>query len=192
MQETAEQVHGPYILAMSKTVSGYAKVASGEKEEGLELLRAAAAWLESTQIGLTLSWNESCLAEALALCSRADEAKDHARRSLERAEARDLLGEVAAYRALGLAEACGRGTWSSAEAFFESALRAADRKGSARDAAVTRLRAATVAVRFGELESASRWIEGVAAQFAEMKMTSYLVEARAVAAPLAAIASSQN
>jgi len=182
MRGTAEQVHGPYILAMSKTVSGYANFALGEIDEGIELLRAAVAWLESTQIGLTLSWNLSCLAEALALSSHPDEAKAYAERALARAEARDLLGEVAAHRALGLAETSGKGgSWASAEACFERALAAARRKGSERDAAITRLRAASAAFRFGEHDRAATWLRIATGQIETMKMTSYLAEARALA-----------
>jgi tetratricopeptide (TPR) repeat protein len=185
MQGTAEKVHGPYILAMSKTVGGYAKFATGREEEGLDMLRAAAAWLEATNIGLTLSWNLSCLAEALALASHVDEARTVAERALARSAARDLLGEVAALRALGLAEARGRGTWSSAEAYFERALAAAARKGSERDAAMTRLRGATVALRFDEKSRAADWLRTATDQFAAMKMDAYLTEARALARPLA-------
>jgi class 3 adenylate cyclase/tetratricopeptide (TPR) repeat protein len=181
MQGTAEQVHGPYILAMSKTVSGYAMFAAGEKEQGLELLRAAAAWLESTQIGLTLSWNLSCLAEALALCARADDARKYARRALDRAEARDLLGEVAAHRALGLAEVNGQGSWAVAEEHFRRALGAAERKVSEREAAITRLRGAAVALRFGEVDRATTWLDAATQQFTSMKMDTFLAEARALA-----------
>jgi len=181
MQGTAEQVHGPYILAMSKTVSGFAKFASGDKEEGLTLLRSAAAWLESTQIGLTLSWNLSCLAEALALSARPDDARRHARCALDRAEAKDLLGEVAAYRALGLAEASGQGSWSTAEECFRKALDAAERKGSVREAAISRFRGAAVAVRFGELDRATAWLDMAIQQFSAMKMETYLAEARSLA-----------
>jgi tetratricopeptide (TPR) repeat protein len=180
MQGTAEQVHGPYILAMSKTVSGYARFALGGKDEGIALLREAAAWLESTQIGLTLSWNQSCLAEALALSRSADDAKAYADRALARADARDLLGEVAAYRALGVAEAS-HGNWPAAETSFERALVASARKGSDREAAITRFRAAEAARRFGERERAATWLETATRQFESMKMLSYLGQARAVA-----------
>jgi tetratricopeptide (TPR) repeat protein len=181
MQGTAEQVHGPYILAMSKTVSGYAKFATGDKEAGLELLRAAVAWLEATQIGLTLSWNQACLAEALALSSRVDEARTHAERALERREARDLLGEVAAHRALGIVFGLAQGGWSAAEACFEKAIAAAARKGSERDAAITRLRGAAVALRLGHSERAASWLDEAIPRFAAMKMDRYLKEARTLA-----------
>lgn len=173
MQGTAEQVHGPYILAMSKTVSGYAKFMLSGDAEGLELLAAAAAWLESTQIALTLSWNHACLAEALALTLRRDEARVHAARALERAVARDRLGEVAAYRALGLAEMGRAGGWEAALGSFERALAAAERKHSLRDAAITRLRAATVARHFGQSERASQWLSEALPAFASMKMDWY-------------------
>jgi tetratricopeptide (TPR) repeat protein len=181
MQGTAEQVHGPYILAMSKTVSGYAKVMSGADAEGLELLREAAAWLESTKIGLTLSWNQACLAEALALSLRRDEAKVHAERALDRAIAHDRLGEVAAYRALGLAEVGRAGSWEAARASFERALLATERKRSRRDAAITRYRGAAVALHFGHSERASQWLGEALPAFASMKMDWYRAEAERLA-----------
>jgi class 3 adenylate cyclase/tetratricopeptide (TPR) repeat protein len=181
MQGTAEQVHGPYILAMSKTVSGYAKFMSNGDAEGLDLLRGAASWLESTQIALTLSWNHACLAEALALSLRRDEARVHAGRALERAKARDLLGEVAAHRALGLAEVGREGGWPAALASFECALAAADRKQSLRDDAITRYRGAQVAIHFGQGERASRWLGEALSAFASMKMDRYRREAERLA-----------
>jgi class 3 adenylate cyclase/tetratricopeptide (TPR) repeat protein len=181
MQGTAEQVHGPYILAMSKTVSGYARFMSSGDAEGLDLLRGAAAWLESTQIGLTLSWNEACLAEALALSHRQGEAKVHAERALDRASARDRLGEVGAYRALGLAEVGKPGGWEAAGASFERALAAAQRKRSLRDAAITRFHGAAVARHFGQSELAAQWLVEAVPAFASMKMEWYRVQAEHLA-----------
>ena len=181
MQGTAEQVHGPYILAMSKTVSGYARFMSSGDAEGLDLLRGAAAWLESTQIGLTLSWNEACLAEALALSHRHGEAKVHAERALDRASARDRLGEVGAYRALGLAEVGKRGGWDAAGAAFERAFAAAQRKRSMRDAAITRFHGAVVARHFGQSELAAQWLGEAVPAFTSMKMEWYRVQAERLA-----------
>jgi tetratricopeptide (TPR) repeat protein len=181
MQGTAEQVHGPYILAMSKTVSGYAKFMTGGDREGIELLRAAAEWLESTQIGLTLSWNQACLAEALALSPRRDEARVHAERALDRANARDRLGEVAAHRALGLSHLGKAGEWEAAHGSFERAISLAERKRSPRDAAITRLRGAAVARHFGQSEHARRWLGEAVPAFVAMKMEWYRAEAERIA-----------
>jgi class 3 adenylate cyclase/tetratricopeptide (TPR) repeat protein len=177
MQGTAEQVHGPYILAMSKTVSGYARFMLGAENEGIELLRGAASWLESTQVGLTLSWNQACLAEALALSKRRDEARVYAERALNRASALDRLGEVAAYRALGLAEMARGGNMDAARASFERALVAADRKRSPRDAAITHYRLAAAALHFGDSEQAARARDEAIAAFTSLKMDSYRLAA---------------
>jgi hypothetical protein len=149
-------------------------------------LRSAAAWLESTQIGLTLSWNQACLAEALALHSQPEEARVQAQKALARAEARDLLGEVAAHRALGLLTASGEEGWPSAEACFQRALDAAERKGSERDAAITKLRGAQAAARVGQSERAADWLDQAGQQLAAMKMEGYLTEARVLARSLGA------
>lgn len=186
MQRLAEQVHGPYILAMSKTVMGYADVMMGDQTAAIELLRSAVTWLEATQIGLTLSWNHACLAEGLALSNQFGEARTHALRALERLEARDMLGEVAAHRALGLADAGEGGSWSAARACFELALAAAGRKGSPRDTAITLFRGASVALRFGERKVATDWLTSAIDYFSSVEMSWYLGEAKALLAPLAA------
>lgn len=184
-QGRAEQVHGPYILAMSKTVAGYADVMSSAHEPALRMLQDAVTWLESSQIGLTLSWNEACLAEGLALAGRFDDARIHAWRALQRAEAGDLLGAVAAHRALGLAEGGKGGTWSRARRSFDSALAASAQKGSRRDEAITRFRAASVAARFGARELAVEWLATAITQFSSMGMPWYTEEARALMLSLA-------
>jgi tetratricopeptide (TPR) repeat protein len=183
MQGTAEQVHGPYIYAMSETVRGFANFHLGDWQ-GIELLRAAAAWLEKAQIGLTLSWNQSCLAEALALSGQHDGAREHATKALARAAAKDLLGEVGALNALGFVEAS-VGDWPAAEAQFERALRACERKGSERAAAITRLRAAAAAHRRGEATKAAEWLDAATQQFSKMQMKGYLDEASALARAMA-------
>ena len=146
MQRTAERVHGPYILAMSKTVSGYASFMLRPGDEGIEALTEAVAWLESTQIGLTMSWNRACLAEVLALSSRREEATAQASKALERLSAKDRLGEAAAHRALGIAAGIA-GSWADAAPHFERSLVVAEQKNSPRDAAITRFRGAEVALR---------------------------------------------
>jgi class 3 adenylate cyclase/tetratricopeptide (TPR) repeat protein len=181
MQGRAEQVHGPYILAMSKTVAGFADIMSADPAPALQLLQDAVTWLEASEIGLTLSWNEACLAEGLALASRFDDARIHAWRALRRAEAGDLLGAVAAYRALGLAEGGEGGTWSRARRFFDLALAASAQKGSRRDEAITRFRAAPLAARFGERAVAIEWLAAAVAQFYSMDMSWYATEARTLA-----------
>ncbi|MET0593452.1 MAG: AAA family ATPase [Polyangiaceae bacterium] len=182
MQGTAEQVHGPYILAMSRTVSGYARFMTGSEIEGIDLLRGAAAWLESTQIGLTLSWNQACLAEALALSKRRDEARVYAERALNRVSARDRLGEVAAHRALGLAEMGRGGSWDAAQSSFERSLAAAERKRSPRDTAITHYHAAAVALHFGHSEQAVRHRDEAIAAFTSMKMETYRAAAERLGA----------
>jgi len=158
---------------------------SASQGPALELLQDAVNWLESSQIGLTLSWNEACLAEALALTGDFDNARIHAWRALQRAEAGDLLGAVAAHRALGLTEGGPGGTWARARRSFEAGLGASAQKGSPREEAITRFRAAHVAGRFGERELAIEWLNGAMAQFSAMDMPWYTSEARALASSLA-------
>jgi hypothetical protein len=153
-------------------------------EEGISALTDAVAWLESTQIGLTMSWNRACLAEVLALSSRHQEAEAQATKALERSSAKDRLGEAAAHRALGIAAGAG-GNWEQAAPHFERSLVTAQRKASRRDAAITRFRGAEVALRAtvapsgSHRELAAKWLTSAISDFGAMNMPWYQVHARA-------------
>jgi tetratricopeptide (TPR) repeat protein len=140
MRRMGERIHGPYIFAMSKTVSGVSRFHLGQQGLGIAELEQAATWLKEHEVKLTLSWNLAVLAEALALKGEVEPATRYAERALERATSWDRLGEVTAHRALGVAAGTHPERLAKARVHFADAARLSRAKGSRRDAAITDLR----------------------------------------------------
>lgn len=147
VHDIAERVNGGYLRAMSQTLSGAARVFGAGEHDGIDALRAAVEWLDAHQILLSMSWNESWLAEALLLLGRYDDAEHHAERALARREKWDALGEATAYRVLAavyqerdhdLARAC---------LTLEKARLCAQTKGSLRELALVDLQSSQARAR---------------------------------------------
>jgi tetratricopeptide (TPR) repeat protein len=141
----AQRIGSTYMLAMSRTLGGYARYAQGEHTEGVAEMRSGIELLERADNGMNLSLLYGCLAGALSVVGSLDEAESLALRALERAALQDRMGEPTARRVL-FAVAARRAPRGGpeVEAALESALEAARRRGSAREEAVTWLRAAEV------------------------------------------------
>jgi|CZKU01.1.fsa_nt_gi class 3 adenylate cyclase/tetratricopeptide (TPR) repeat protein len=131
----AEQVHGPYVLAMAQTAGGYAAWTLRSSQTALAELRQSVDWLEAREIHLYVSFNYAHLADALVDAMKPEEARAYALRALRRAEEKDPIGETMAHRVL--ARLAGPG--AVAESHLESARQSAIRRGSRRDLALTRL-----------------------------------------------------
>ncbi|HSP78497.1 MAG TPA: AAA family ATPase, partial [Myxococcaceae bacterium] len=67
LRAEAERMGAPFIIAMCRTLEGYARFHLSGGREPLALLREAVRWLEENDTGLILSLNYACLAEALVL-----------------------------------------------------------------------------------------------------------------------------
>ena len=171
MRRMGERIHGPYIFAMSKTVSGVARFHLGQQGLGIAELEQAATWLQEHEVKLTLSWNLAVLAEALAQKGEVEPASRYALRALERATSWDRLGEVTAHRALGIGAAAHPEKLAEARTHFAEALRLSRAKGSPRDAAITELRLAEALLRHGEPVEAERLLRQAQAAFEAMSMS---------------------
>lgn len=138
-QATAERVNGPYVFAMSRTVSGYARWMMERNEAALEELKHAVTWLEDRKIGLYISFNYGYLAEALASAGRSEEARAYAERAVARAHT-DPLGETSAYRTLArLARNHAHELGKDTAHYLAEAKRSALKRRSDRDFALTEL-----------------------------------------------------
>ncbi len=174
VRHIAERIDGAYQRQMAETLEGHARFHAQGDAAGIEQMRGAAMFLERRGIGLTLSWNYACLAEALALAGEADEALAHAESALARVTAGDALGQVTALRAKGIARAhCG----DDPEPPMRASLEAAARKDSPREQALVWLRwAALHDDRAQRKELARR----AAQRFTELGMTSFAAQASAL------------
>ncbi|HEX6272286.1 MAG TPA: AAA family ATPase, partial [Polyangiaceae bacterium] len=108
-QATAERVNGPYVFAMSKTVSGYARFMLNRAPDAISELLHAVRWMENRGARLFISFNHAYLSDALLAVGETEQATDYARRALDRAAVKDRLGEAMAHRTLArIAEQGGR------------------------------------------------------------------------------------
>jgi class 3 adenylate cyclase len=144
VREVADRIDGAYQRHMADALEGLALLHGAGDARGIARLRAAALFLESRGMGLALSWTFACLAEALVLHGKPDEALAHADTAIARAAAGDGLGRAAAFRVRALAKQA-RGEDFSGD--LQASLTAAREKQSPREELLTRL---FVAQRAGE------------------------------------------
>lgn len=185
MQAIADAIGGPYIAAMSRTARGYARVAGFGDWGGLADLEDAVRTLESSGSRLSMSVNDACLAEALALAGEPERAATHAERALARSTAFDRLGEAQAHRALALAHAVQR-AWDTARDQAQRALQLATERGAARDAALTHLAQAEIERQAGDAVAARFAVAQARDAFARFGMPFHLRRADELAQALGA------
>jgi class 3 adenylate cyclase/tetratricopeptide (TPR) repeat protein len=170
-REKAEQVKGPYVVAMSQTVGGYARWILDRSPEALVELRQSVDWLESRDIRLFLSFNCAHLADALVSAGQLAQGREFALRALRRAEQKDPIGEATAHRALARQTALDPSTAPEAEVHLEKALASASLRGSRRDAAVTELLIGERLTTAGDRAAAETVLAKAKAAFEAMGMT---------------------
>ncbi len=170
-REKAEQVNGPYVLAMSQTVGGYARWVLERSQDSLSALRQSIEWLESRDIRLFLSFNYAHLADALVSAGELTEAREFALRALQRAGQKDPIGEATAHRALARQAALDPSAEGDAQAHIEKALASAETRGSRRDVAVTELLIGERLAAAGDRSAADSVLQKAMASFEAMGMT---------------------
>lgn len=172
-QATAERVNGPYVFAMSKTVSGYARWAVERNPTALAELLQAVKWLEGRGIRLFISFNYAYLADALASAGDTEQAIDYAQRALSRATQSDRLGEPMAHRTLARILGSQPGQDSVARTHLQSAMSSARARQSAREVALTGLEMAALHVERGERDEAAQALVAARRIFRQLGMDYY-------------------
>jgi class 3 adenylate cyclase/tetratricopeptide (TPR) repeat protein len=175
---TAERVNGPYILAMSHAVGGYARWVLESSPDALKQLRASVEWLEASDIRLFLSFNYAHLADALVSAGQPGEARDFALRALRRAEEKDRIGETTAHRTLARTAALFPDIDEKAQ--LDAALAAGERRGSRREAAMTELLIGAQRLAAGDRVAAAAYLRKAKASFDAMEMRWYGARAQAL------------
>lgn len=171
MRELARQVGAPYIRGMSLMLEGTSRFRSGERSVGIDVLRASIEALESSNTRLAISLVHAQIAELLIEDGQLEAGRSAAERALARADVGDKLGEVAAHRALGYADACSSAHPEREQRSFERARTLAERRSSRRDLALLDLRMAQSLSRKGESERAEQLLDQATREFAAMQMT---------------------
>jgi len=177
---TAERVNGPYVFAMSKTVSGYARWVTQRTPDALAELLQAVKWLEGRGIGLFISFNYAFLADALASAGETEQALDYATRAITCAERADRLGETMAHRTLARIARQVPEQLGEAQAHLERAMSSARARQSAREVALTSLEAGALHRVRGEDDLAAQSLVAARRIFAQLGMDHYEDEASQV------------
>jgi class 3 adenylate cyclase/tetratricopeptide (TPR) repeat protein len=142
LERKSRRIGSTFMLALSQTLGGYARCFDGQRGEGVAMLREGVSMLEHSGIWMMISFAYACLAEALVLGGECEEAENLALRALEHLAHEDHAGEPGARRVLLLVAARRKPAARDLfDAALASALDAARRRGSARDEAITWLRA---------------------------------------------------
>jgi tetratricopeptide (TPR) repeat protein len=187
----AERVGAPYIIETNLSFEGFARFhLDPERRDGLSLLLESTERLQRLRAFLSMSVSLGCCAEALALSGDAERARAYAARALDRVAAREAQGEVRAYRALAIA-ASADGDADRTREHYDTALAAAARKGSPRDAAITDFRVGEALVGLGATTDAQTALERARTAFQSLGMDWYHQRAVAALAPGAPRSSAQ-
>lgn len=172
-QATAERVNGPYVFAMSKTVSGYARWVLERSPTALAELLQAVKWMEGRGIRLFISFNYAYLADALAAAGDYQQAQEYAQRALARSERADHLGEPMAHRTLARIASHDPERYAEAHAHLDRAMSSARSRQSAREVALTSLEVASLHMTRGEREQAARALVAARLIFGQLAMDHY-------------------
>jgi tetratricopeptide (TPR) repeat protein len=178
-EQVAERVKSLYLLAMSRSLGGYADWVLARSPRSLQAIADATSWLESRDRGLFISLNHGWLAEALVASGQLARARKHAAGALLRARKGDRLGEAMTWRALARAAAAGQGR-RPAQDCLARAMRVAEARGSPHEAAVTKLCAAELALARDSRAEAAALLEQASAAFESMGMDWHLAQAAAM------------
>lgn len=184
IQAIGEQIHGPYIVAMSATAASYAQYQLRRDPEAIATMQSAASWLRDHDVCLTLSWNYALLAEVCADAREVARAREHADTALARGRW-DCLGAVAAHRARAVAAAHEEGAPEAAAPHMKRALAHARAHGMRPEAAITEYRHATLFAEYGRAEAAAACATRALAAFRELHMRWYADRAQIVLTSLA-------
>ncbi len=170
-QATAERVNGPYVFAMSRTVSGYARFMLERSPSAIAELLQSVSWLETRGIRLFISVNYAYLAHALTASGDVARGGEYARRALERATQADRLGEPMAHRVL--ARICSQEVGGAVTAWqhLQLALSAARARQSLREEALVRLELSRLYEAQQELELARKELEAARGALEQLGMT---------------------
>jgi len=169
----SEQVKSRQLLAMSRALRGRALWMLHRRDEDLQAMRDAIAWIEARRGGLVTSLNYGHMVDACVTLDRLDEARRHAARLFLRARQRDRLGEAEGCRALARA-ALQAGSIAVAKRYLTQAAHAAEARGSPPERAKNLLASAELAVATNHATKAQALRDEAADAFMRLGMTDYL------------------
>lgn len=186
VRNAGARMNGPYLFGRGSCDAAFSRFMLTGEPDALDELENATRWLDEKEIRLYISLSWGFLAEAMVRAERFEEAREYAEKVLERADAFDPISEGTACRALARIEQKHRPEDPArAEAWLDRALRAAEKRGSLRDRAITLATHAEILADRGDAEAARARLGIALPELERMDLTYYADEARRLSARLA-------
>jgi class 3 adenylate cyclase/tetratricopeptide (TPR) repeat protein len=176
-RNVAARVYSVYLFAITSAFAAYSRYMRTRDPSALIEMRNAIQWLERNDSRMWISLTYGLMAEAAAVAEDFALAVEYANRALARAKRSDPLGEVMAYRALARRHAQFESTSPESNLYLTRAFEAAKQRCSKREAAITQLLLAELALRSGDASACYESASAARAEFERMKMAWYEAEA---------------
>lgn len=165
----AENTRALLLLATSRAMGAYACWCLHGEPAAFEQLQEAVRWMEARGGAFYTSLHYGWLVEGCLAQNQAGQARRHAARLLMRARQGERLGEAVGCRALAL-HAASTGRAADALRLLRRADASAQRRGSAREAALNGACRAAVDMHAGALDSARAHAVGASEAFSRLHM----------------------
>ena len=164
----AERIESLYVWGMAQSINAYATWMLTGRAESIDTIRRTASWLEMRDKRLVISILYGWLADAFADLGRIPEARRYAGRALHRLRAYDRFGEAMALRALARLPAAHR--TREPDDYLRRAMRAAERRASPHEIAVTLMAQAQAHIATGNSAGAAALLHRARSAFDGMGM----------------------
>ena len=179
MQTIGDALGFPYIVGMSKTIVGTARLGLADAS-AIDALREAAAHLERHGILLSTSIVYATLGEALAASGAPAEALRQVEKAFRRCGSGDRVGEIHAHRALGRALARSSVSRERVRECFGEAVARARAQSRPREEALTWLSQGEALLDVGDGAGARDVLAHAASLFDTMSMRWHAARARSL------------
>lgn len=173
-----KEIENPVIEGLTTWVMGYSTFYEGDRQQGIDLLRAGIKKIEETGSNFTLGLGFGWRAEAHALAGQDEEAQLCANKAFDLAKIGERWGEVTAYRALAIvASKKTPPDWDKVDFYMRESLRLAEERGSIPEKATIYFRYAEILRNKGDLDQAMDYLTQAEELLSKMNMTWWIEQA---------------
>jgi class 3 adenylate cyclase/tetratricopeptide (TPR) repeat protein len=169
--DICKEIQNPVIEGLTTWIMGYSTFHEGDRQKGIDLLRAGIEKIEATGSSFTLGLGYGWRAEAHALADQEEEAQLCAEKSIDLGKIGERWGEVYVYRALAVVAAKKRPPdWDKVDINMKESLRLAEERCSKPEKATGCFRYAELLRGKGDLDRAMDYLIQAKELFSKMNM----------------------
>ena len=177
--DICKEIENPVIEGLTTWVMGYSVFLKGERQKGLDLLRAGIEKEEAAGSNFSLGLGYGWRAEAHALADQDQEAQFCINKSFDLAKIGERWGEVFAYRALAIVAAKKTPPdWDKVDFNMRKSLRLAEQRGSRVEKATGCFRYAELLRNKGDLDQALVYLTQAKKLFIKMNMSWWIEQTK--------------